>query len=75
MAANRRISAIMRRQFQGAVSARLDVASATELGEILEAATTAACEELKKVRPPGGWRGVKIFGVDVEVYESKYDRY
>lgn len=64
----------MNRQFQAAVAARLDVASATELSQILDAATTAACEELKKVRPPGGWRGVQIFGVDVEVYDSGYDR-
>lgn len=54
------------------MSARLDVASATALAEILEAATTEACEALKEVRPPGGWRGVKIFGVDVEEYDWEY---
>lgn len=74
MAAKKRINQITSRQFQAAVAAGLDVATATELSQILDAATTAACEELKKVRPPGGWRGVKIFGVDVEVYDSVYDK-
>lgn len=74
MAAKARISAILDRQFYGAVAARLDVATATALAETLDAATTAACDELKKVRPDGGWRGVTFFGMDVEDYDWKWER-
>lgn len=68
MAANKRIDTLLGGQFRVAIAAHLDVASATALAEALEKATDEACRALAVVRPPLGWNGVKVFGMDADEY-------